>query len=166
MIKLEVYGIGMDQDVTPNQPLLFLTSKTDPNKAIVMRIGPAEAMAIQMTLEGKALPRPLSHDLTVNMLVSIGAKLESVMITSINNEAIYFAGLAIEYQGAKHFVDARPSDAVALALRVPAPIYIDAELFKKTATLFCGKPANEEDERLLTDNEQLRFQKLVNEDSE
>lgn len=164
MIELKVYGIGIDQTVTPNQPLLFLTPKADPKplKGIVTRIGPAEAMAIQLALEDKVPPRPLSHDLTVNILFEIGAKLESVMITSIGGDDIYFAGLAIEYQGTKYFVDARPSDAVALALRASAHIYIDPDLFKETATLFCDKPANEHGENLLSPEEQRRFQKLVN----
>ena len=91
-------------------------------------IGPAEASAIAMELGGVKFARPLTHDLLKQVIVGLGGELRKVVITAVR-DSTYFAELHIHRDGHDVFqVDARPSDSIALALRLRAPIYAAAPL--------------------------------------
>jgi len=96
-------------------------------------IGEQEAMSIAIELQGHTFPRPLSHDLMRELLSTLGGNLERAVITSVK-ESTYYASLVVrDAAGATRDIDARPSDAVALALRTQAPIYIEEAVFEKSA---------------------------------
>jgi hypothetical protein len=106
-------------------------------------IGPWEADAIARKLQDLSPERPLTHDLFAATLARIGAVLRTVVVSEIADET-YKANLQIEIDGRAHEVDARPSDAIALAVRAGATIYATDEVLDRAGVL----PQSEEDERL------------------
>ncbi len=107
-------------------------------------IGPWEASAIAMRLQGVSAERPLTHDLFAAALAQLGARVERVVISELADET-YHARIHIDRDGTAHEVDARPSDALALAVRVEAPIYAAEEVLAQAA-LGMDPDATEEDE--------------------
>ena len=93
-------------------------------------IGPSEAASIALELEQRKLPRPNSHDLIRNLLSTLDAKLDRVTITEIRNNT-YFAVMTLKIGDREVHIDARPSDAIAVALRAAAPIYAAPEILKQ-----------------------------------
>jgi bifunctional DNase/RNase len=90
-------------------------------------IGPFEATAIALALEGTQAPRPLSLDLVRTMLESLHATLEQIVILDIKDSS-FFAKLVVRQNGNTQEIDARPSDGIALALRMQAPIYVSDKI--------------------------------------
>jgi bifunctional DNase/RNase len=107
-------------------------------------IGPWEASAIAMRLQGLSPERPLTHDLFASVLGDLGARLERVRITTLADETFH-ARLVLVLPDARHEVDARPSDAIALAVRLGAPIYA-AEAVLDQAALGADSAADETEE--------------------
>jgi uncharacterized protein len=116
--EMEVMGVAAQPG--SGAPVVFLRSKQD-RRELTMFIGPAEAQAIALVLEGMRLPRPYTHDLALEAIHRLDAKVSRVVITEMR-ENTYFAALVLERQGKEIILDARPSDAIALALRERAPI--------------------------------------------
>lgn len=136
MIEVRVAQIGLDR--TTNSPVVILQEK-DGERILPIWIGPAEASAIAMELAGVKFARPLTHDLVKQIIIGLGADLRRVLITQVK-ENTYYAELHL-YQGDNHVVqiDARPSDSIAVALRLKAPIFTSEELLE-SATLELGGP--------------------------
>jgi len=107
---------------------------TQNDRILPIFIGDAEARAIEMVLEDIIPPRPMTHDLTVSLLKRLGAKIEKVVVTDLQ-ENTFFAEIYLLHGKRKERVDARPSDAIALALRVGAPIFVDEKVFRKEEEL-------------------------------
>jgi bifunctional DNase/RNase len=116
--EMEVMGVAADP--RSGAPVVFLRSKQD-RRELTMFIGPAEAQAIALVLEGMRLPRPYTHDLALEAIHRLDGKVSRVVITEMR-ENTYFAVLVLERQGKEITLDARPSDAIAFALREHAPI--------------------------------------------
>ena len=93
-------------------------------------IGPAEANAISVVLEGIEMPRPLTPDLLRSIIDRIGVSVDSIVITDIQNNTFY-ANIILNANWTKIEIDARPSDAIAVALRVRAPIYVEESVLDK-----------------------------------
>jgi hypothetical protein len=118
----EVAVAGVTIDPVSKSPVVVLREPESGN-AIPIWIGLLEANAIALALEGTELPRPMTHDLMKSILQVTGTRLRSVEIADIR-ENTYFALLHIERNGESVLVDARPSDAIALALRCDARILV------------------------------------------
>ena len=97
-------------------------------------IGVSEARSIAMELEHVATPRPLTHDLIRNILQGVGATLYRVTITDLRNNT-YFATLTVKLKGQDFQIDSRPSDAIAVALKMKAPIYASGQVLAKAKQL-------------------------------
>ena len=93
-------------------------------------IGISEGTAIALEMQGEKFPRPLTHDLIVNLLKSLGAVIEKVVISDLRDNS-YFAIIHLKYGGKTIEIDARPSDSLALAVRVHCPIFIDEKVLLK-----------------------------------
>jgi bifunctional DNase/RNase len=107
-------------------------------------IGPIEASAISYFLQGVRPERPLTHDIATNLIASLGATLREVRVVELV-EGTFRARMVVALQGGEEReLDARPSDAVALALRADAPIYVAADLFAEVGIV----PEAAEEERL------------------
>ena len=94
-------------------------------------IGPAEADAIAVKLQGVDVPRPLTHDLLNSVIDVLGATINSIIVSDLKNDT-FFAKISLGVDGGEMEVDARPSDALALAVRAEAPIYADEAVLDKT----------------------------------
>jgi bifunctional DNase/RNase len=99
----------------------------DGKRFLPILIGPFEATAIALALEGAPVPRPLTHDLMRNVFETLDAHLEQVVIHDIR-ESTFFAKLVVRTNGELQEIDARPSDGIALALRMSAPIYVSDKI--------------------------------------
>lgn len=128
MIRVAVAHLGMDRST--NSPVVILR-EVGGERVIPIWIGPGEANAIAMEMQGVRPQRPLTHDLLKHVLGGLGGELRRVNLTGLR-DGTYFAELLIA-RGEAHFeVDARPSDSIALALRCNAPIFSAEELLDQS----------------------------------
>ena len=108
-------------------------------------IGPAEADAIAVKLQGVTVPRPLTHDLLVSVIESLGASVNSIVVSDLKNDT-FFAKIMLNVDGNVVEIDSRPSDALALAVRCEVPIFADESVMDKAGIYLdqeTGKPAVE-----------------------
>jgi bifunctional DNase/RNase len=134
MVEMIVFGLALDED--SQVPILILKDKTE-DVIFPIWIGAMEAMSISMTLNKVAVPRPMTHDLMLNVMDKLSAKLEAVEIVSIH-EGTYYAELVLRVGEDVRRVDCRPSDSIALALRAGAPIRVAREVLSLNQTLQKG----------------------------
>ncbi|HEV3186415.1 MAG TPA: bifunctional nuclease family protein [Acidimicrobiales bacterium] len=123
---IEVVLRAVRVDVGTSTPLLLLEEVAG-ERVLPIFIGAPEAAAIAYALQGVESPRPMSHDLLGHVISALGAKLFAVEITELSDN-IFFASLRLVRSGQEITVSSRPSDAVALALRVGAPILVSDDL--------------------------------------
>ncbi len=123
----EMEVMGVQPDPASGAPLVFLRGKQD-KRELSMFIGPFEAQGIILPLQGMRLPRPYTHDLMLETIHRLKAKVTRVVITEMRDNT-YFANLILDAQGQEVILDSRPSDAIALALRENAPILAAEKVF-------------------------------------
>jgi uncharacterized protein len=129
MIEVKVQSLGLDR--SSNTPVVIL-QELDGARVLPIWIGPGEASAIAMELAGMKFSRPLTHDLFASVILGMGGSLQRVMITKVV-ENTYFAELIIQRNAELISVDARPSDSIAIALRMAASIYTTEDLLENTS---------------------------------
>jgi bifunctional DNase/RNase len=125
MIQVTVAGLGI---APPNTQPLLLLKERDGERVLPVGIGPLEAQAIVMPLQGVHPPRPMTHDIFVEILGSLGGHLRRVEITDLI-DSTFHARLMLESGGQERSYDIRPSDAVALAVRTETPIFVAEDVF-------------------------------------
>jgi len=130
MIEVQVAHLGVDQNT--NSPVVLLKERGG-ERVLPIWIGPAEASAIAMEMQGVKAQRPMTHDLLKHVIVGLGGELRRVTITNVR-ENTYFAELLIRRDEQMVQVDARPSDSIALALRLQAPIFTSDDLLDHRGT--------------------------------
>lgn len=128
MIQVVVKSIAID-NIT-GSPILLLSNIENEKEIYPIWIGVAEAEGIVINQSGFQPPRPLTYDLFKNTIEALGGSVKAVEIIDIVNNT-YIANVIIEQNGNEIFIDARPSDAINLALRFNAPIYLNEEIVKK-----------------------------------
>ncbi|MDM9383103.1 MULTISPECIES: bifunctional nuclease family protein [unclassified Chlorogloeopsis] len=124
MIEMKVAGIALD--AITRSPIVLLKDASD-RRALPIYIGQEQARAIMSALENQKPPRPLTHDLLVNILEAWNMTLERVIIHSLQKDTFY-AVLILKQGEVKKEIDARPSDAIAVALRTNTPIWVMEEV--------------------------------------
>ena len=129
MKEVTVQSLGLDR--SSNTPVVILQEK-DGSRVLPIWIGPGEASAIAMELAGMNFSRPLTHDLMTSAIRGLGGSLTRVMITRVE-ENTYYAEMIISRDGEFFSLDARPSDSIAMALRMDAAIFTNEELLEDTA---------------------------------
>ena len=125
LYEMEVMGVAPDPE--SGAPLVFLRAKQD-KRELSMFIGPFEAQGIILPLQGMRLPRPYTHDLMLEVIHRLKARVKRVIITEMRDD-MYIANLILDAQGQEVVLDSRPSDAIALALRENVPILAAAKAF-------------------------------------
>ncbi|MFQ3315122.1 MAG: bifunctional DNase/RNase [Candidatus Poriferisodalaceae bacterium] len=120
MIEMELLGVQVE--IPSNSPMLLLKELSGAGRVLPIVIDGPEAQAIYRGIEGIRMARPLTHDLVLALLEEIGAKISKVVITELR-ERTFFAEIQLDLNGKSHVVSARPSDAIALAVRREIPIY-------------------------------------------
>lgn len=129
MVEVKVQSLGLDR--SSNTPVVILQEK-EGSRVLPIWIGPSEASAIAMELAGMKFARPLTHDLFVSVIVGLGGTLQRVLISRVVDNT-YYAELIIQRGTDLISVDARPSDSIAIALRMEATIYTSDELLENAA---------------------------------
>ena len=127
-VKLNILGLSYSQTQTGAYALVL--SESDGNRRIPIIIGAVEAQAIAIQLEGLKPPRPLTHDLFLNVALAFDIEITEVFIHKLE-EGIFYAEIVCEQNSNRIRVDSRTSDAIALALRFECPIYTTEEIIEK-----------------------------------
>lgn len=123
MIFVSVKGIAYDAS---GNPIVLLIDQKE-ERVLPIWIGPLEAHAIAVALEQVSLPRPLTHDLLKNICDRLSAQVSQVIISDLQNNTFY-AEVHLALPGEEMVLDARPSDAIALALRTASPVFLSKKL--------------------------------------
>ncbi|MHB2153511.1 bifunctional nuclease family protein [Calditrichota bacterium GD2] len=128
MVEVRVNGIFMTQ----TQASGIILKEQDGDRALPIVIGEYEAQAIALALENLKPPRPITHDLAANILETLGVEMEQVIITELKDNT-YYAIIKLNYAGQLFEIDSRPSDAIALALRLGTPIFVDEMVMEQAS---------------------------------
>ncbi|MEE9136926.1 MAG: bifunctional nuclease family protein [candidate division NC10 bacterium] len=131
MIGMTVRGIALDP--ITNMPIIILKDQEE-KRALPIWVGIFEANAIALELEKIATPRPMTHDLIKNILDGVGASVQQIVINDLK-ENTFFAVIEVNYNGNVVNIDSRPSDAIALALRLNAPIFVTDKVVSKAKSM-------------------------------
>lgn len=128
----ETEVVGVVVDPRSQVPALVLRGKRD-KRNVVMSIDPAQMLAISLPLQGVTPPRPLTHDLFLSLFGRLKVTLTRVVITDFRDD-VYYALLHLNSSGTDLTLDARPSDAIALAIRAKVPVLVEDRVFDKGGT--------------------------------
>jgi bifunctional DNase/RNase len=148
MVEMELVGVRVE--LPSNTPIVLLREKEGERRLLPIFIGGPEATAIALALDKVETPRPMTHDLMKNLLDDLGARLERVVVTDLNEGTFYAEIHLVGSDGSKQ-VSSRPSDAVALAVRAGTPIYAEESVLDEVAYT-----VNDEDEEPEVVVEQFR----------
>lgn len=162
MIPVSVFRLSLSN----KGPVVLLKGNED-ERTLPIFIGTPEAQAIAIRLEGIAVPRPLTHDLMLNLLEPLGAHLKRIEISELT-DSTFFARLILDRNDKELVVDARPSDAIALAIRCEAPIFVAPAVMQAAGITLQEpdqkthkKPGEEPDKRSETEILQSKLAKAV-----
>lgn len=147
MIEMSIDSIRVS--MMNYQRVVILKEKLS-DRYLPIWIGPAEADAIAVKLQGVAVPRPLTHDLLNSVIDTLGGVVNSIIVNDLKNDT-FFAKVIIDSSGKQMEIDSRPSDALALAVRTGVPIYADESVLDKAGILLdgeTGKPIFDEKEQV------------------
>ncbi len=141
-VEMKIRGLVMDP--VTNMPIVILKD-TNGTAVLPIWVGIYEANAIALEIEKVATPRPMTHDLLRNLLMGLEAHVHKVVVNELRDDT-FFALIWLEKDGQVMSIDSRPSDALALALRVDCPIYVEDDVLKnsKVAATSSDKASNEE----------------------
>jgi bifunctional DNase/RNase len=131
MLKMEIKGLLMDP--VSNMPVVILRDRDD-GVFLPIWVGIFEANAIAIEMEKIQAPRPMTHDLLRNVLAELGITVDRIVVTELKDNT-FFARIFLSRGEEAWSVDSRPSDAIALALRAGAEIYVEEEVLEKSKTL-------------------------------
>jgi uncharacterized protein len=141
MYEMVIYGVSFD--LVGKQPIVLLKT-AEGNKYLPIWIGHPEAAAILMRLQGASTPRPMTHDLVTEMLSQLDAEVVRITVTELK-ENTFYASITVSQNGSEIEIDSRPSDAIALAVRAEAPIFVADQVIDESAIEFEGEEVNEEE---------------------
>jgi len=146
-VEMKIRGLMMDP--VTNMPIVILKDANG-GQILPIWVGIYEANAIALEIEKVATPRPMTHDLIKNVLTGLEAGVRKVVVNELRDDT-FFALIWVEKNGEMISIDSRPSDALALALRLDCPIYVDDQVLKtsKSTATVSDKVSNEELRRWL-----------------
>ncbi len=143
-IEMKVRGLALDP--VSNMPIIILRDEEE-KRSLPIWVGIYEANAIALELEKISTPRPMTHDLIKNILESLEAKVEKIVVNDLRDNT-FFALIHLRVGEEEITVDSRPSDAIALALRVGAPILVDEEVVTRAKTVEVAPKESDDQEKL------------------
>ncbi len=141
-IEMKIRGLMMDPSA--NTPIIILKD-VNGEALLPIWVGAFEANAIATEIEKLSSLRPMTHDLLKNVIWELGAAIRRVVITDLQHNT-FFAVIEMLREDQLITVDARPSDAIALALRVDCPIYVNEEVIKNSSATITEEPSVEDEE--------------------
>ena len=131
LIEMTIKGLMVDP--ITNMPIVILKDK-DGERVLPIWVGIFEANAIALQIENVTTPRPMTHDLLKNVIADLRGRIEKIVVSDLK-ENTFFALIYLNVNGEVTAVDARPSDAIALALRTRAPIMVDEKVIDHAKTV-------------------------------
>lgn len=134
---------GLMIDPTANTPIVILKD-INSDTLLPIWVGTYEANAIALEIEKVATQRPMTHDLLKNVILQMGAQVDRVVVTELRDNTFY-AVIELSMDGRKIFLDSRPSDAIALALRSDCPIFVNEDVIKNSRNTVTEKVAEPEE---------------------
>jgi len=140
MREMVIYGVSFD--MVGKQPIVLLKT-TDANRFLPIWIGHPEAAAILVKLQNAASARPMTHDLLNDLVGQLDAEVISIAVTEMR-ENTYYARITLQQNGTEIEVDSRPSDAIALAVRAGAKIYVADDVIEESGVEFEGDASDDE----------------------
>jgi bifunctional DNase/RNase len=126
--SVEVARVAVDSET--GAPVVILRERDGLHRQLPIWIGIYEARSIALGLEGVAVPRPNPHDLMHDMIETLGGELQRVVVTELR-DSVYYAVIHLVVDGRSVQIDARPSDAIAVALRFAAPLFVDESVLNR-----------------------------------
>ena len=141
LIRMTVRGIALDP--ITNMPIIILKD-VEERKALPIWVGIFEANAIALELEKVSTPRPMTHDLMRSILEGLGVSVRQVIINDLKDNT-FFAVIELARNGTAINIDSRPSDAIALALRVNAPIFVTENVVSQAKSVEISEEKEETD---------------------
>jgi hypothetical protein len=141
LIEMSIKGLMVDP--MAGTPIVILKDKQG-DRVLPIWVGVSEANAIAMQIENVSTPRPMTHDLLRNIIADLDGRVDRVVVSDLRDNT-YFAVIHLTVRGERVAVDARPSDAIALALRARAPIMVEESVIEhsRTADLASEPPDND-----------------------
>jgi bifunctional DNase/RNase len=133
-IEMKIRGLMMDP--VTNMPIVVLKD-VNGDAILPIWVGIPEAHAIHWEIEKLTPPRPMTHDLLKNALQGLNARIQKVIVNELRDDTFY-AVICLEQNGEQVCMDARPSDAIALALRVDCPVYVSEQVLKNSRIAASG----------------------------
>lgn len=127
LVRLQVHGVVADSNTETH---IVILRDEDNSEVLPIWVGTSEGNAIRLAMEGIMTPRPMSHDLIRSFAEHLSLKVSRVAITEVKNNT-YYASIHLASRESERTVDSRPSDAIALALRTGAPIYVASEVLRQ-----------------------------------
>ncbi len=143
-VEMKVRGLALDP--VSNMPIIILRDEED-KRSLPIWVGIYEANAIALELEKISTPRPMTHDLIKNILESVEAKVEKIVVNDLRDNT-FFALIHLRLGEEEITVDSRPSDAIALALRVAAPILVDEDVVRRAKNVEVAPKESDDQEKL------------------
>jgi bifunctional DNase/RNase len=136
MVEVEMKIRGLMMDPTANTPIVILKDVVS-DRMLPIWVGAYEANAIALEIEKTAPLRPMTHDLLRNLITQIGATVDRIVVTDLI-ENTFYAVIEMTLDGKRVLLDSRPSDAIALALRVDCPIFVNEEVIANSRNTIDG----------------------------
>jgi bifunctional DNase/RNase len=143
MVRVVLRAVRVD--LQSNNPVLLLQETDGEGRTLPIFIGSPEATAIAYALQGVEMPRPLTHDLMKDVLVALDIVVERVIVTELRS-ATYFAELHLRRGTERTIVSSRPSDAVAVAVRTDAPLFVADELMESEGIILAIENEDDDEE--------------------
>ncbi len=144
-MQIEMTIKGLMVDPVTNMPIIILRDEAG-DRVLPIWVGIFEANAIALQIENVATPRPMTHDLLRNVIQDLDGAVQKVVVSALQDNT-FFAVIHLSVRGEAVLIDARPSDAIALALRTKAPIYVEEDVIDNAKALD-GPPERTDNERL------------------
>ena len=131
MIEMKVKGLTLDPHT--NVPIVVLR-ETEGDRALPIWVGIFEAHAIAREIENFETPRPMTHDLIKNLINNIKGRVDKILINDLKDNT-FFAEIHLSMNGSEFVVDSRPSDAIAVALRMGSPIFVEEKVLEEAKSI-------------------------------
>lgn len=141
-MEIEVKIRALMMDPNSGTPIIILKDVKS-ETMLPIWVGAYEANAIALEIEKISPPRPMTHDLLRNLIKHLGAHVERVVVTRLHDNTFYAEIEMIDSEGSKMKIDSRPSDAIALALRIDCPIYVNSEVINASKSSLPGEEGEE-----------------------
>jgi uncharacterized protein len=144
-VEMELVSVEAPERPT-RTPVVILREAAGQRRVLPIFIGVPEAQAIALTMQNIETPRPMTHDLMKNLLEEVGAHVERITVTELR-EGTFFAEIIVSAQGEVRTVSSRPSDAIALAIRIGSPIFAEDDVLEEAGRV--EQPDEEEAEQVV-----------------